>query len=196
MPAADVRFLAGTGQPDRLPRHPWPEVAFAGRSNVGKSSLLNRLVGQRKLARVSKTPGRTQQLNFFVLNDRLVFVDLPGYGFAKVPIRVKEQWQQLVESYLTHRPSLRLVVVLVDLRRGLEEDDQMLLDFLYARRIAAILVATKADKLNRGERNLRVAAVRSVTRLDLHVVSAHTGEGMAEVWAAIEREVAPRTPLE
>src|SRR5271169_4067206 len=96
-----ARFVAGAADPAHLPKLTYPEIAFAGRSNVGKSSLLNRLVGQHKLARVSKTPGRTQQINFFLIDERLTFVDLPGYGFARVPAHVQQQWKQLVEAYLT-----------------------------------------------------------------------------------------------
>jgi len=187
MRITSARFLGAASGTDHLPRHSWPEVAFAGRSNVGKSSLLNRLVGRHKLARVSKTPGRTQELNFFVLNERLVFVDLPGYGFARVPIAVKEHWQRLIESYLSHRPALRGVVVIVDLRRGLQDDDQMLLDFLDGHGIRALLVATKSDKLNRGELTRQVASLRQQTSLQPHVVSAQTGDGIQPLWNAIER---------
>src|SRR5512135_392225 len=107
MASRTARFLAGATDPEHLPRLNHPEIAFAGRSNVGKSSLLNRLVGHRKLARVSKTPGRTQQINFFLIDERLTFVDLPGYGFARVPLHVKEEWKMLVEDYLVHRDTLR-----------------------------------------------------------------------------------------
>ena len=140
---------------DRLPPPTLPEVAFAGRSNVGKSSLLNRLVGRRGLARVSKTPGRTQQINFFAVDERLLLVDLPGYGFARVPLAVKEQWRGLVEGYLRAGGTLRGVVVLVDVRRGVEPDDDAAAR-RSSRRTAspALLVATKIDKLGRGERSV------------------------------------------
>ena len=186
-----ARFLAGVADPRHLPRPGYPEVAVAGRSNVGKSSLLNRLVGQRGLARVSKTPGRTQQINFFLIDDRLTLVDLPGYGFARVPVRVQERWKQLVETYVTGRRSLRAVVVLVDLRRGIEPDDGQLLAYLEAHGVPAIVAGTKADKLRRGER-LRATRelVAGVPAGAVCVVcSSTTGEGIDQLWAAIERHV-------
>lgn len=186
-------FVAGAAEPARIPRLRHPEIAFAGRSNVGKSSLLNRLVGQRKLARVSKTPGRTQQINFFLIDERLTFVDLPGYGFARVPAQVKQQWKHLVESYLSTRRNLRAVVVIVDLRRGVEEEDAQLLDYLHAAGIPAILVATKADKLAYGARQRRVREVTEA--LDqpvaaLVVCSAESGDGIDQLW----KEVASPPP--
>jgi GTP-binding protein len=184
-----ARFLAGAADPAHIPRLSHPEIAFAGRSNVGKSSLLNRLVGQRKLARVSKTPGRTQQINFFLIDERLTFVDLPGYGFARVPARIKEQWKHLVETYLSTRRNLRAVVVIVDLRRGVEEDDGQLLDYLYAQRIPAILMATKADKLAYGARQRRARVVMEepahVTAAVI-ICSAESGEGIEQLWKEVE----------
>ena len=190
-----ARFLAGAADPAHFPKLSYPEIAFAGRSNVGKSSLLNRLVGQRKLARVSKTPGRTQQINFFLIDDRLTFVDLPGYGFARVPANVKQQWKCLVESYLSTRHNLRAVVVIVDLRRGVEEDDAQLLDYLHAQGIPAILVATKADKLAYGARQRHA---REVTEGLTHalaaviVCSAESGEGIEQLWKQLATAGAAR----
>jgi GTP-binding protein len=183
-----ARFLAGAADPAHIPKLSYPEIAFAGRSNVGKSSLLNRLVGQHKLARVSKTPGRTQQINFFLIDERLVFVDLPGYGFARVPPRVQQQWKHLVETYLSTRRNLRAVAVIVDLRRGVESDDAQLLDYLHARGIAAILVATKADKLAYGARQRRAREIidalpHAVTAAV--VCSAASGEGVGQLWQQI-----------
>ena len=182
-------FLAGASDPAHLPKHALREIAFGGKSNVGKSSLLNRLVGQRGLARVSKTPGRTQQLNFFDLDGKLVFVDLPGYGFARVPESVRTHWKSLVEGYLSRRRQLRGVVVIVDVRRGVEDDDRMLIDYLAAERIPAVLAVTKIDKLSRGERQkrLRELALQPLAGVTALVgLSSVSGEGIAELWREIE----------
>ena len=135
-----------------------PEIAFAGRSNVGKSSLINRLTRSPRLARTSRTPGRTQQINFFAGRDELVFADLPGYGFARVPVQIRESWKALIEGYLEDREELRGVVVIVDARRGLEEDDAALVDYLDALGRPVVLVASKVDKLGQGERVRGLAA--------------------------------------
>ena len=182
-----ARFLAAAADARGLPRLPYPEVAFAGRSNVGKSSLLNRLVGQHRLARVSKTPGRTQQINFFLVDERVTFVDLPGYGFARVPVPVKLQWKALVETYLAQRRGLRGVVVLVDLRRGIEPDDALLLDYLRAHRLPTLVVGTKADKLGRAARTAHAKALIAAVAPDAAVVgcSAVSGEGIDDLWKAI-----------
>jgi GTP-binding protein len=144
------------------------------------------LVGERGLARVSKTPGRTQQLNFFVVDDRLVFVDLPGYGFARVPAALRVRWKRLVESYLGQREHLRAVVVIIDLRRGLEHGDAQLCEYLRAHRLPAILVATKSDKLGRGECKRREQALAQAAMTSVVVCSAQTGEGIRELWKQIE----------
>jgi GTP-binding protein len=195
MPPHAARFLGAAADPAQVPQLGWeryPEIAFAGRSNVGKSLLLNRLVGHRRLARVSKTPGRTQQINCFLVDDRLVFADLPGYGFAHVPADVRAGWKHLVEAYLTRRPNLRAVVLLVDLRRGVEAGDAQLLDYLRARRIPALIVATKADKLRYGERVRRARALAAGLPPPVAVVvcSAVSGDGLGRLWEAIESLIA------
>jgi GTP-binding protein len=137
---------------------------------------------------VSKTPGRTQQLNFFVVDERLTFVDLPGYGFARVPAVVRMRWKQLVESYLRRREYLRAVVVIIDLRRGLEGDDVELCEYLSAHRLPAILVATKSDKLGHGERKRRAQALAEAAIAGIAAVvvcSARTGEGIQRLWKQI-----------
>ena len=181
-------FVAGAARLDRLPPPRQPEVALAGRSNVGKSSLLNRLVGRRALARVSKTPGRTQQINFFAVDQRLLLVDLPGYGFARVPLAVKAAWQQLVEGYLRGDRPLRGVLVLVDVRRGLQPEDAQLLDFLAGLGLPACVVATKVDKLSRSERRGALArlVVGATGGRAAIAFSAVSGEGSDAVWDVIE----------
>ncbi|MGH7786928.1 MAG: ribosome biogenesis GTP-binding protein YihA/YsxC [Candidatus Binatia bacterium] len=185
-PPGRAEFVAGAARLERIPPPSRPEVAFAGRSNVGKSSLLNRLVGRRALARVSRTPGRTQQINFFAIDKGLLLVDLPGYGFARVPLAVKAEWRGLVEGYLTKRRTLRGVVVLVDARRGLQAEDAQLLDFLAAGAIPALVVATKIDKLKRSERGPALAAIAEQQHgLPPIAFSALSGEGTDDLWVAV-----------
>ena len=163
-----------------------PEIAFAGRSNVGKSSLINRLTRSPRLARTSRTPGRTQQINFFAGRDELVFADRPGYGFARVPVQIRESWKALIEGYLEDREELRGVVVIVDARRGLEEDDAALVDYLDALGRPVVLVASKVDKLGQGERVRGLAALRARVA-DVVAFSALSGEGEADVWTRLVR---------
>ena len=182
--AGDWQFIAAANSIDVLPPMAGLEVAFAGRSNVGKSSLVNALTGRRTLARVSHTPGRTQQLNFFAIDDRVVFVDLPGYGYARVPRGTQARWGPLVESYLTGRDVLAGLVLVIDVRRGFEEEEERLLDFAAAHDLPLVAIATKVDKLGRAE---RVRAERALRTAPVPVVpfSAVTGEGVNDVWRAI-----------
>jgi GTP-binding protein len=196
MRAGTARFVTGAARAEQFPPSAPPEVAFAGRSNVGKSSLLNRLVAQRGLARVSRTPGRTQQINFFAVGQALMLADLPGYGFARVPAAVQRGWQALVESYLSRRRQLRAVVLIVDIRRGIEEEEEMLLDFLGAHHRRVILVLTKADKVSRSARADILRRLRAERPdLDPIVFSALTGEGSAQVWGEVSgvAECRPRS---
>lgn len=129
-----------------------PEIAVAGRSNVGKSSLLNHLFQSKGLVKTSSTPGKTQALNFFTIDNALAFVDLPGYGYAKVPMSVRKQWGPMVQNYFDNRPALKMVLLLVDIRRTPNEDDIQLLDWIASRNLGAILILTKIDKVNQSER--------------------------------------------
>lgn len=183
-----ARFVGAAARPGQEPRLDVPEVAFAGRSNVGKSSLLNALVGRRALARTSSTPGRTRQLNFFVVNERLGLVDLPGYGFAVGSEAERRGWKPLVERYLRERPTLRGVVVIVDARRGLEGEEIELLGFLAEVGRPALLVATKLDKLGRGDATRALRRLEGVAGGAVPVLgfSARTGEGRVALWRAIE----------
>ena len=192
MSADRARFLGAAGTPGGGPPPGPPEIAVAGRSNVGKSSLLNAFVGQRGLARISGTPGRTRQINFFLIEDRFVLVDLPGYGFAVGPEEERLAWGPLVEHYLAKRGTLRGALVLVDVRRGIEEDEEQLLAYLARLGIPAVVVATKADKLGRAPLRAAVAALERVLGESVPVVafSARTGAGRPELWRVVTRWLA------
>ncbi len=190
--SADLLQVAGRA--DQFPRGSWPEFAFAGRSNVGKSSLINRLLGRQKLARTSATPGRTQTINFYKVNDRFLFVDLPGYGYAKVPRRVQEAWWALVEGYLAGREPLRGVIHILDARHEPTEKDRELQEFLAAAALPSVLALTKADKVPQGRRQAaRAAVARALSLSDPEAplfFSAETGEGASELWRAIQEGLA------
>lgn len=184
-----AEFLQSAGRADQFPGGDRPEVAFAGRSNVGKSSLINRLLGRRALARTSSTPGRTRTINFYAVNDAFLVVDLPGYGYAKVSRAVQEEWWAVVEAYLTDRIPLRGVVHLTDARRPPTEQDRELQEFLAAVRVPCIHVLTKGDKVPRGLRTQALRAAREAlgpASPEAIVFSAETGEGAADLWRAIE----------
>lgn len=173
-------FLKSAVRPAHYPLEELPEVAFAGRSNVGKSSLINCLVQRKKLVRTSRTPGQTQMLNFFIINGAFHFVDLPGYGFARVPESVRAKWRPMVEAYLTGRKTLLGVVQIMDIRHPPTPDDLNLWQWLRENGIAAIAVMTKADKIKRSQWNthLRQAALSlGVDPAELVLFSSLTNEG-------------------
>ncbi|MBF0583321.1 MAG: YihA family ribosome biogenesis GTP-binding protein [Magnetococcales bacterium] len=191
VPAA--RFVLGAVTARQFPSEALPEVAFVGRSNVGKSSLLNRLLNRRSLARVSRTPGRTREINFFQVGERWWFVDLPGYGYASVAQQQRSVWDQVLGSYFEQRRNLRAVILLLDLRRGLTELDQELLSHLDQYGIPALPVATKVDKMksNEGRQALRLLAERlpavsPFALLPVVPVSALTGEGLPALWVRLQ----------
>jgi GTP-binding protein len=172
-----------------------PEVAFLGRSNVGKSSVLNALAGSKGLARVSSTPGRTQMVNFFQAGRELYLADLPGYGYAKVPEAVRQGWARLVVSYLDGRLPLALCVFLVDARHEPMEGDEMLRAYLEDRRLPYVLAANKTDKLGHGERSRRMESLRrwiGPHGRDVIAVSGRDGTGVESLWAAIRGAAAER----
>jgi GTP-binding protein len=160
-PFQQASFFASAAKPTDLPPEGRPEIAFAGRSNVGKSSAINALAGRRRLAFVSKTPGRTQMINFFDLGGAGWLVDLPGYGYAKVPQALRAGWEELVGGYLSSRQSLAGVVALMDARHPLTQHDRRLLDWLRPRALPCLVLLTKSDKLSRAERQRTLAQVRS-----------------------------------
>ncbi|HEY8369802.1 MAG TPA: ribosome biogenesis GTP-binding protein YihA/YsxC [Thermodesulfobacteriota bacterium] len=188
MKVTRAEFLTSATGPKGYPRGDRPEVAFAGRSNVGKSSLINALVRRKGLVKTSSTPGRTQLLNFFLVNDRLVLVDLPGYGYAKVPESVRAAFGPMIEEYLTRRAELAGVVVILDIRREPSAQDLALLEWLEAIGRRSVVVLTKADKLSGNERARQLRAIRAAlpaSSAEPIVVSAQTGEGMTALWRAI-----------
>ena len=190
-----AEFVTSAVKPDQYPPPEHPEVAFAGRSNVGKSSLINTLVNRRHLVKTSGRPGRTQLINFFIINEAAFLVDLPGYGYAKVPEAIRRQWGPMVETYLKQRPSLRAVVLIVDVRRtpGIEELNFM--DWLNANGTPCIIVVTKCDKLSKTKQKqsfARIAATLAVSESVLLPFSAKTRQGRDAVWAAIDRRIDPK----
>ena len=158
MKIRSAEFILSASSPWQFPPPTLPEIAFAGRSNVGKSTLINSLLNRKKLVKTSSTPGKTQLINFFNINDKFHFVDLPGYGFAKVPENVRKQWQRLIESYLQERESLRNVVLIVDSRHGTTTQDRQLKEWLDYYERPVLIVASKVDKLKRGQiqKNLKI----------------------------------------
>jgi GTP-binding protein len=189
MDVLDAEFVAGATALGQLPPPTFAEVAFAGRSNVGKSSLINNLVQRKKLVRTSSAPGCTRAINIFRVRLRaddqeghLDLVDLPGYGYAQRSKAERRSWGPLIEGFLRRRPGLRGAVVILDIRRGLQDEDEQLLEFLEAVEITPIIVATKIDKLPASKRKLAIAALRR--ELDRPVVpySAVTGEGRDLLW--------------
>ena len=182
----DAAFIRSAFEESQYPPPDKAEVAFAGRSNVGKSSLLNALVNRKNLARTSSTPGRTQAINFFRVNDRFTFVDLPGYGYARVSREVKKTWRGMVATYLRNRLNLKAVVVIVDIRRDLDEDDRSFMEWLEQEGKNVIPVLTKVDKLTRRERDSRVREMgRNLSGIVSQkpiLFSAKTGEGRKEIW--------------
>ena len=185
----NVEFLGGMAEKHGWrPDSPLPEVAFAGRSNVGKSSLLNSLVRRKSFARVSRTPGRTREINFFRINNGFVLVDLPGYGYARVSKEKKSEWRPMIESYLRRTSQLRGIVLLLDIRREPSDDDRAMLDFLAEVEVPTIVALTKTDKLSKAGALAKVAEISRALALEPEQVipfSAHSGEGRVELLEAI-----------
>jgi GTP-binding protein len=186
MPA---RFIISAARPEQFPAEGAPEVAFLGRSNVGKSSLLNALMGPGgDVAKVSSWPGRTQAINFFEVDGGYRFVDLPGYGYAKVPPEISNKWKTLIERYLLERPALKRAILLVDARRGWMPQDTQLREWLEAHQLPYLVVATKVDKLKtHKDRQQSRSALRAGYSGEWLECSAVTGRGVREIWQAIKR---------
>jgi GTP-binding protein len=190
-PARRAEFVVSSGKPDTFPSDRLPEIAFLGRSNVGKSSLINALTGQRKLAFTSNTPGRTQTINFYRVGGEFYFVDLPGYGYARVPAEFAARWKDLIEQYLEKRESLKLSLLVLDVRRGWMEKDLDLKRWLEHHGRPYLVVATKVDKLNQSEQEHGLRAIRK-EGVEPLPFSALNGRGVREIWQAITTTLQPR----
>jgi GTP-binding protein len=187
-----AHFLTSAAQPSEFPPPSLPEVAVVGRSNVGKSSLINTLVGQDGLARTSRTPGRTRLVNWFVIDDRFHLVDLPGYGYAQVNQSMREGWRPLIESYLAERKSLAGVLLLIDIRRGVQDEELDFIPWLAQRDMPVVVALTKADKLAKNKRMLEIGRAKQAlgVRKDPMTVSVLSNEGIDPLWRAIVQLVA------
>ncbi len=195
MKITSAEFIKSATDQAHFPADNLPEIAFAGKSNVGKSSLINSLVNRRGLAQTSSTPGRTRLINFFVVNGSLSFVDLPGYGYARVPEAMKKQWGPMIERYLLNRRSLRLVIVILDVRRDLSRGDLTLFEWLRFHNIPFIPVLTKIDKVSKNELAAKQRHIRKLLEMEegsrVLAFSALKGEGKDRIWGEILQAAYP-----
>ena len=186
----NAEFIISAVGPKQYPTDQLPEIALAGRSNVGKSSLINKFINRKNLARTSSKPGKTQTLNYYRINNEFYFVDLPGYGFAQVSQSVKEKWSKFIDEYLTRRETLRGVIQLVDLRHPPTKDDIAMYDWLMHMHQDVLVVATKCDKISKGQWLKHVKQVREGLNADksqqILVFSAETGQGLDELHSWVE----------
>lgn len=189
MKIVSAEFVTSALKPQQYPPVQGAEIAFAGKSNVGKSSLMNALLNRRKLVKTSSSPGKTQMINFFSINDAFFFVDLPGYGYAKVPLSVKKEWGPMMQTYIRARPALRAVVCLIDARREFSEMDVQLFSFLEEHKKHRILVFTKIDKLKKSEQknfHARMKSKYGLDKSDFVAVSNLTKKGIDELWELLD----------
>ncbi|CAM3108318.1 ribosome biogenesis GTP-binding protein YihA/YsxC [Filibacter tadaridae] len=193
MKVHNVEMIMSAVRPEQYPAEGYPEFALAGRSNVGKSSFINKMIGRKSLARTSSTPGKTQTLNFYKIEEQLFFVDVPGYGYARVSKSSRETWGRMIEEYLVGREHLRAVIQIIDLRHPPTKDDCAMYDFLVHYNIPAIVIATKADKIPRGKWEKHKKIVREGLNLrksdPLLLFSSAKPMGMDEAWVEIERRM-------
>lgn len=193
MKVHNVELVISAVRPEQYPEDGLPEFALAGRSNVGKSSFINRMIGRKSMARISSKPGKTQTLNFYKIEEQLFFVDVPGYGYAKVSKTEREAWGKMIERYITGREELKAVVQIVDLRHPPTADDCMMYDFLKHYNIPCIIIATKADKIPKGKWDKHKKIVKETLNMDkndpLVLFSSEKGLGFEEAWREIENKM-------
>lgn len=188
-----TEFVASAVKPDQYPTDALPEIALAGRSNVGKSSLINRMIQRKNLARTSGQPGKTQTMNYYRVNGEMYFVDLPGYGFARVSMQLRQAWGRMIETYLTKRETLKGVLHLVDIRHPPTSEDVMMNEWLMHYGIPTCVVATKADKISKNKRPAHIKVIRNAFEMSsddkLIVFSSEEGIGKDELWKWIQETI-------
>ncbi|MBP3038253.1 YihA family ribosome biogenesis GTP-binding protein [Bacillaceae bacterium Marseille-Q3522] len=194
MNITSAEIVISAVRPAQYPSEMLPEFALAGRSNVGKSSFINKMLGRKSLARTSSKPGKTQTLNFYLINNRFHFVDVPGYGYAKVSKKEREAWGKMIETYLTNRKQLRAVLLIVDLRHPPTKDDVMMYDFLKYYDLPCIVIATKADKIPKAKWQKHLKITKETLQLQkndyLILFSSEIGEGKEKAWSVLEKYIA------
>ncbi|AMA72084.1 MULTISPECIES: ribosome biogenesis GTP-binding protein YihA/YsxC [Aneurinibacillus] len=193
MKVTQAEFVISAVSPKQYPQGSLPELALAGRSNVGKSSFINKMANRKNLARTSSKPGKTQTLNYYLINKALYFVDLPGYGYAKVSKAEKAKWGRMMEEYFQTRQQLKAVIHVVDIRHKPTKDDQEMFSYLKHYEIPVIVVATKTDKIPRGKWQKHAKEIRVILGMEkedtLILFSAETGQGKEEAWTAIWKKI-------
>ncbi|SET77345.1 GTP-binding protein [Salinibacillus kushneri] len=189
MKVNSVELVISAVKEQQYPNDPYPEIALAGRSNVGKSSFINRMIQRKSMARISAKPGKTQTLNFYLINEQLYFVDVPGYGYAKVSKKERQAWGKMMETYFSSREELQLAVLIVDLRHKPTEDDLLMYDFLKYYEIPVLIMATKMDKVPKSKRQRQLKQISETLEIEsedqIIPFSAESGEGKDEAWRAI-----------
>ena len=189
MKVNSAEIVISAVRPNQYPESNLPEFALAGRSNVGKSSFINKMLNRKALARTSSKPGKTQTLNFYLINEMLHFVDVPGYGYAKVSKSEREAWGKMIETYITSREQLRAMLLIVDLRHPPSKDDVMMYDFLKHYNIPVIIIATKADKIPKSKWQKHLKITKETLDLDpddtIILFSSETGEGKDKAWSVL-----------
>ncbi len=189
MKVTKAELFISAVKPEQYPDGNAPEIALAGRSNVGKSSFINKMLNRKNLARTSQKPGKTQTLNFYFINEQFFFVDVPGYGYAKVSKAKREAWGSMIETYFLHRQQLRGALLVLDIRHEPTNDDLLMHDWLNHYGIPKIIIATKADKISKGKREKHLKQIRKTLNAGDDVLipfSAETGEGKDQAWKAIQ----------
>ena len=193
MKVHNVEMIGSFVRPEQFPEDGLPEFALAGRSNVGKSSFINRMIGRKALARISSKPGKTQQLNFYKIEEQLFFVDVPGYGYAKVSKSERAAWGKMIEKYFMSREPLKAVVLIIDLRHPPTNDDIMMYDFLKHYNTPVIVIATKCDKIPKGKWDKHKKVVKETLQMDpndpLIIFSSEKGLGFEQAWQEIESRI-------